>query len=92
MSGQSENEWHLERKVTLSIIVALLLNAGSSIWWASKLDYTVQEQSARITNVEKSISEQRERNNNLYERLARIEANQSFQNETLREIKDSIKK
>lgn len=85
-------EWHLDRKVTIGIIVALLFNAGSSIWWASRLDYTVQLHDIKIEQNAKVIADMRERNTAVSERLARIEANQQFQNDTLKEIKEAIKK
>lgn len=84
-------EWHLDRKVTLGIIGALLLNASSSLWWAARLDYTVQTHEQRISSQEKQMSEMKEKSSVLYERLARIEANQNYQNDTLREIKDALK-
>jgi uncharacterized coiled-coil protein SlyX len=85
-------EWHLDRKVTLGIIAALLANAASSIWWASSLDYTVQSHSVKIAAHDKEIEDMQNKASGLVERLARIEANQTFQNETLREIKEAIKK
>ena len=45
----------------------------------------------RLVQQEKSISDMREKSGVLYERLARIEANQNYQNDTLREIKDALK-
>lgn len=85
-------EWHLDRKVTIGIIVALLTNAGSSIWWASRLDYTVQAHDTVLMQHSKDLSDIRDKNAALIERLARIEANQNYQTETLREIKEAIKK
>lgn len=84
-------EWHLDRKVTIGIILALLANAGSSVWWASRLDYMVQTHETRLAAQEQEIYQVREKNGALNERLARIEANQNYQNDTLREIKDAIK-
>lgn len=85
-------EWHLDRKVIVGIIIALLTNAGSFIWYASKLDYTVQTHESRIMQHDKELADMKDKNSTLYERLARIEANQNFQTETLREIKEAIKK
>lgn len=85
-------EWHLDRKVIVGIIIALLTNAGSFIWYASKMDYTVQTHEIRLVQNEKELSDMKDKNSTLYERLARIEANQNFQTETLREIKEAIKK
>lgn len=85
-------DWHLDRKVTIGIILALLLNAGSSIWWASKLDYTVQNHEERITVNAAALTQLRDHNGALYERLARIETYQQVQTETLQEIKDELKR
>jgi hypothetical protein len=96
--GQKMNEvnnvgkdWHLDRKVTLGIILALVLNAGSSIWWASRLDYTVQAHEKRISDNEGDIRLNRDQNGRIIERLAGIEANQKYQNDTLKEIKEALK-
>lgn len=85
-------EWHLDRKVIVGIIIALLTNAGSFIWYASKLDYTVQSHESRLVEHDKEITSIKDRNTTLMERLARIEANQNYQTETLKEIKEAIKK
>ena len=85
-------EWHLDRKVTIGIIIALLTNAGSSVWWASRLDYTVQAHESRLALHDKYFADIRDKNSILYERLARIEANQNYQTDTLREIKQALKK
>ena len=46
-------EWHLDRKVPLLLIAALLVNAISGIWYASKLD-------SRVSNLE-TIAERADR-------------------------------
>lgn len=84
--------WHLEQKVTITLILAILLNAASTIWWASKLDYTVSNHELRITSTEQQTQNLKDKSSLLVERLARIEANQEFQNQTLREIKEVLKK
>ena len=84
--------WHLEQKVTISLILAILLNAASTIWWASKLDYTVSNHDLRLERQEKDLKDFVSRESFLMERLARIEANQDFQKQTLLGIKASLKK
>jgi len=86
-----KNEWHLDRKVTLGIIFLLFGNMGSSIWWASRLDYTVKMHEQKIQESVLNIKEMRDRNNVVVERLARIEANLNYQNDTLKEIKEAVK-
>lgn len=84
--------WHLEQKVTITLILAILLNAASTIWWASKLDYTVSNHDLRLERQEKDLKDFVSRESFLMERLARIEANQDFQKQTLLDIKASLKK
>lgn len=87
-----KRDWHLDRKVTLGIISALLLNATSSIWWASRLDYTVQNHDVQIAHHSKEIEQIRDQTGAITERLARIDENIKFQTEIMREIKEEFKK
>lgn len=84
-------DWHLDKNVTLGIIFALLLNAASSIWWASRLDYTVQDHEKRLVSTELQIKTITTNDGQNLARLARIETNQEYQLETLREIKEALK-
>ncbi len=87
-----KQEWHLDRRITISLIVAILMNAGSFIWWASKMDYTITSHEVRIVKNGKKIEKMREQEIVLFQRLSRIEANQENQTETLKEIRDYIKR
>lgn len=49
-----DNHWHLDKKVPIGLIVAITLQFGASVWWASKLD-------ARIQTLESNKTEQRDR-------------------------------
>jgi len=40
-----DSRWHLDKKVPISLIVALLVQAGTTLWFISKLD-------ARIASLE----------------------------------------
>jgi cyclopropane fatty-acyl-phospholipid synthase-like methyltransferase len=80
--AQREKEWHLDRKVTLALILALLANAGATVWFAAQLDQRVttienrQEQWAsspeRITKVETQIEGVREGIKRIESKLDRI--------------------
>ncbi len=43
-------EWHLDRKVSVSIIAALLIQAGGALWYAAQAD-------SRLSQVEESLVE-----------------------------------
>ena len=36
-----DNRWHLDKKVPIALVVALLVQAGSTIWFGAKLDSRV---------------------------------------------------
>lgn len=38
-------QWHLDKRIPIAIIVAILVNSGLGVWYASKLD-------SRVTAVE----------------------------------------
>jgi hypothetical protein len=90
LMAEIRNHWHLERKVTIGIIFGLLLNAGSSVWWASRLDYTVQNHETRIVTAEKELSAIKVQGSQISERLARMEENQKYQTEIMKEVKEKL--
>ena len=45
---QYNRAWHLDRNVTIALIVAILGNAGATVWWASSISSAISE--LRITN------------------------------------------
>ena len=57
--------WHLDRKVPISLIVAIIVQSAGAIWWASSIESRMQNvaqsdvsQSARIGQVEASVQTQ----------------------------------
>jgi len=51
-------DWHLTQKFSIGVLLLLVSNIGTTIWWAAKLDTTVTnmgEIPARITTVEEKI-------------------------------------
>lgn len=84
-------EWHLDKKVTVGIISVLLLNSFSSIWWASRMDYTVQTHSQRIKDHDEKLENMQLQDYKLMERLARIEENQKHSAKLLGRIERAVK-
>jgi Tfp pilus assembly protein PilO len=70
---ESINHWHLDKRVPIGIIFALVLQSGAVFWWAGQMEQ-------RMTAVEAQLTAQREltqqginAQNTTNERLARIE-------------------
>jgi len=46
-----EGSWHLDKKFAVGVIGAILLNCLSGVWYASKIDTTIQQDHAAITDM-----------------------------------------
>lgn len=86
MTDEQRREWHLDRKVTVGLIIALIMHAATSIWWASDLTSRVKQMEQdqreaadmpeRITRVETQVEGNREYLQRIEGKLDRvIEAN-----------------
>lgn len=73
---QRQQEWHLDRKVTLSLIIALLANAAASVWFAAQLDQrvtSIEQHQTRALDTPERIARVETQVEGLREYLARIE-------------------
>jgi Tfp pilus assembly protein PilO len=52
---ESEQNWHLDKRVPIALLLAILLQAGGWIWWAASLN-------SRVDTVEDSIVRLESRN------------------------------
>lgn len=48
----NDDQWHLDKKVPVTILIALSMNTIAGVWWASKVE-------SRIERVEMLVLEQR---------------------------------
>lgn len=85
-----DEQWHLDKKVPISIIGAMLFQAAIAVWFASKLD-------ARVGIIEEKLIEQttinRRQDSEIHaidNRLARIEERQISTVELLKDLKAEI--
>jgi len=76
-----DKHWHLDRRVPLAIIIALIFQTMGAVWWASKLD-------SRVAILEQWVSN----NTSVAERLSVIETGQRWIKDALSEIKESIRR
>lgn len=81
----------MDKKVTLALIFALLLNAGGTIWWASRLDATVHNHETRLDGLSSSIVSLTTQQSGTNEKLARIEEGQKYQIDMLKEVRETLK-
>jgi hypothetical protein len=73
--AEQRREWHTDRKVTIGLILALLMHAGSTVWWAASINN-------RVAQLEQDVL----RASGMPERMARLEALSTSQAEYLKRI------
>jgi hypothetical protein len=80
MATTEENEgWHLDKKVPLTLIAAILFQTAGFAYWAAS-------QESRITVLENWVNQ----NTNISEELGKIQTNQTWLMRTLEKIENKL--
>lgn len=87
-STTQDNGWHLNKGISISLIVALILQSSYFIWRASELNFRVMDNTESIKNNAILIKEQRD----LTSRVIRIEALLDVMVEDLKDVKKNSAK
>lgn len=80
------DSWHLDKKFALGIVGAILLNAASGIWYASKIDTTIQEDHKAIEDLSSWKEKQDDERGKIDSHLAVVDEKLSQQNKSLDHI------
>lgn len=75
----SDAHWHLDKRIPIAIIVALVCQTGGAVWWARGLD-------ARVETLERGAASTAPQG----DRLTRVEVKLDVVQENLGEIKRLI--
>jgi hypothetical protein len=79
--SEDDKRWHLDRKVPIAIILTLIAQTGSFVWWAGRLDNRVEMlERGAVTTAPQG------------DRLTRLEAQYEAIRESLAEIKVLIRR
>ena len=89
---RKKESWHLDKKVPLSIILAIFVQTIGLVWWAVQLDSRVNAMENKYAAQDIIIETIKSTQNNISVGLARIEERQIILNEVLREIKSRLDK
>lgn len=77
MSDPNDPEhWHLDRRVPIALIITILIQSGSALWWAAGV-------SAKVDTLERQAMT----NSNQVERIVRLETKMDAIFGTLADIK-----
>ncbi len=85
-----ERGWRLDRRVSAGLVIALLVQAGSIVWWASGKEQQDHFRDARLAQTEILLSRYDAALHMVAERLARLETRLESQGELLKRIDNKI--
>lgn len=63
----------IDRRIPIAIVLALLLQGATAVWWAATKDSDDRFNQQRISGVEQMVTQEKEQQAEVTERLARIE-------------------
>jgi hypothetical protein len=78
------------RRLPLAIAAALLLQAGTAVWWAASHDAEARFEDERLAALEQAVYRLDDNNTHLIERLARLEERTNAENEALTRIEKRL--
>lgn len=84
------DQWHLDKRVPIALIFAILAQTVAGVWWAATLQGTVNELSRRQIIIETQADGDGVEAKSFSERLARMEERAAAQSDTLRRIEAQI--
>lgn len=86
----TQEPWHLDRKVPIALIAALLVQTIGVVWWASGLEHRVGEHQRRIAALEQYEVQSSGEMRRVSEILARLDERLTTQTQLLREIRERL--
>ena len=52
---KEDSSWHLDKKVPITLIVALVLQSGGFIWWGASISFQVEENKVDLLTINKDL-------------------------------------
>jgi hypothetical protein len=82
--------WHLDRKVPITLIVALVAQTAGMVWWAASLSHTVAQHAVDISGLRGNVAAMNAEAGRIREVLGRLDERMQAQNELLRRVEVAI--
>lgn len=82
--------WHLDRRVPIALIIAIIGQTAGAVWWASTISGAVADHARRVALLEAGKVEDARADRDSADRLARIEERQRASQDSLTEIKQQL--
>lgn len=91
-TNKGQQHWHLDKRVPLSMIFALLVYAVTAIWFASGISTRMDFNERKLDEVDDKAVEALNKQSELLERLARIEERGNQQIRLLERLESRLSK
>lgn len=89
---EARENWHLEKKVPVAIIVALLVQSATIIWWAAGMEGRTRGLELRLATMENAQVKAGEQQGAVMVQLATMTERLTAQTEALRRIETALEK
>lgn len=86
------SNWHLDKRVPISLIVMIAVQSASAVWWASSVEAKMAEQQRGTDVMFNYMNKQTENDKRTIEILARLDERVKQQSETLATIERKVNK
>ncbi len=90
-SNTTGEQWHLDKRVPVALIAALLMQTALGVWWAATMDAENRFLAGRVDRLESDVARNEELVQKIDSRLARIEIHTGAQAETMRELLKALR-
>lgn len=88
----SDSQWHLDKRVPVAMILAIVIQTGGAVWWAAQQSAATDTLKARVIRLETQNEQRDDQMRAISDRLARLEENAKNQLRTLERIRDSLER
>lgn len=83
-----EGSWHLDKRVPVSLIIALVVQTGGMFWWASGVSSTLQNQQTQIAELKQEGRQMASR----FDELIRVGSELSALKESVQRVERALEK
>ena len=90
VGAANKEQWHLDKRVPLALIFAILMQTIAGVWWAATLQGTVNDLARRQQVSETKADGDGDEARIFADRLARMEERSTAQSDALRRIEAQI--
>lgn len=88
----TDNDWHLDKRVPITLIVMLLVQTAGIVWFASAMNSKIEQNATRVTRLEILDTSKREIIQNNSTSIAVINENLKYIGASLNRIEQAIEK